>query len=152
MSGAEIDATLLAVAVRCYQALTQDWAQFEPVLSRFLMGPDWEEFLGSIDADGMGFEPPSGDFRDKLLVAELLQYLVNESPAGIMTVFPRLEFRSEIGWWVECSGFENLTSIMWFQLYKAILGRSIIRICEGCDVFLRRLETIKITMIPIAEQ
>ena len=131
------EATLLAIAIRCYQSVSQDWPRFQPDLKAFLNGPEGKELMDDMDdtyEDRKPWAPPSRNFDDRSVIWEFLHNLMNKYPESLQGVYPTLTHDSGLDWWVPSFDYKNLLSVMWMQLLQAILDHSVIQNCEGCGV------------------
>lgn len=143
-------AKLMAVAVRCYQAVQIDWRRYQPSLKRYLKSADSVELFETIRSR-TGIGSSNGNDCSITAWAHELDVSVNDclddefAMRIYLTLFLKgsAEFsslrspdifldRKTLDYRID-NGCTSLGSVMWLQLQQAILAKSTVRQCAASD-------------------
>ena len=131
------EATLLAVAVRCSQALGEEGYELQPAIESFLLSPEGMPFLMFYHDIPLAGVQESVEIHHDLKTVEgltqWLQWQMNRYPRALSGVCPTVRHHP-INGWQPAYAYNSLLCAMWFQLSKMLLRRATIRRCEGCPV------------------
>ncbi len=135
------EASLLAVAVRCSQALggERKWVELQPAIENFLLSAEGGPFLMSYQAiRPWGYQESvelSYDLKTEEGLTQWLQWQMNRYPRALSGVYHTVRYHP-INKWQPAYAYNSLLCAMWFQLSQMLLRHSKIRCCEGCqDLF-----------------
>ena len=140
------EARLLAIALRCFQAIDPDGADYRPALRGYFLRlqEDGLGLAGLRSYAPVGFPGYAG--RNLLQLADFshdeglikaarawLQDTINHSPNALMGIHPQQLYHRARQEWQSKYTFESLANVMWYQLHRAIVDHAQIRHCLGCE-------------------
>ncbi len=126
------EAALLAGAVRCYQSLDESGERFRSALTRYFQEMKWLSFEVEVRR-GLQRTLDVSNEKDLLMAARIwLTDCLNTHARALAGIHPHAYFDPKNLWQQEWT-YSELASLMWLQLYQAILRHSPIRQCDGCQ-------------------
>ena len=137
------NATLLAIALRCYQVSKVNRDKYLPSFMAALGREDLQEVFEWFRINYWPGLPPEDrprlygyrdpfDFNQEGAFIHCVDTLMNYFKAGLGGVRLGIRYSNPDGWQhaFEC---KSLLSVMWLQLQQVILKGTLVRECEGCS-------------------
>jgi len=129
-------AMTIALTLRCYQAVYEDWDTYQPALKQFLLSPEAEKLFNDhykIAGTSIAIAGRLDDLDSDEVLKKYLVQLLSNGHYWEANKMGNYHVDEETGGIVKTVVYSDLLTMLWAQLSETIEKRIPVRRCDECE-------------------